>query len=118
MSEANCSPRSAGFTRRTRTANSTADETSACVSGSICTERTMASVGCGGGRRISCPSTLLISLFSHTAQVYGRNTEGRGDAATVARPLDSADARGQLWKIGPANDRRRTVLDDLPTPTD
>jgi hypothetical protein len=28
------------------------------------------------------------------------------------------DARGQLRNIGPAYDRRRTVLDDLPTPTD
>lgn len=50
----------------------------------------MPSVGCGGGRRASCPSTLLISLFSHSAQVYGRNTEGRGGVATVAKPLDSA----------------------------
>jgi hypothetical protein len=23
-----------------------------------------------------------------------------------------------MWNIGPAHDRRRTVLDDLPTPTD
>jgi hypothetical protein len=28
------------------------------------------------------------------------------------------DARGQLWNIGPAHDHWRTVLDDLPTPTD
>ena len=28
------------------------------------------------------------------------------------------DACGQLWDIDPAHDRRRTVLDDLPTPTD
>jgi len=59
-----------------------ADEMSASVSGSICSERTMPSVGCGGRRRASCPSTLLISLFSHSAQVYGRNTEGRGSADT------------------------------------
>jgi len=30
----------------------------------------------------------------------------------------AADARGQLWNTGPAHDRRRTVLDDVPTPTD
>src|ERR1700751_3180119 len=79
MSKANCSPRSPGFTRRTRTANSTADETSSSVSGPICTERTMPSVGCGGGRRASCLSTLLVSLFSHSAQVYGWKTEGGRD---------------------------------------
>jgi hypothetical protein len=30
----------------------------------------------------------------------------------------TADTCRQLWNIGPAHDRRRTVLDDLPTPTD
>ena len=29
----------------------------------------------------------------------------------------TADTCRQLWNIGPAHDRRRTVLDDLPTPT-
>src|SRR6185437_6787488 len=118
MSEANCSPRSPGFTRRTRTANSTADETSASVSSSICTERTMPSVGCGGGRRASRPSTLLISLFSHSAQVYGRNTEDRGAPPLLPSRRTAPDARGQLGNIGPAYDRRRTVVDDVPAPTD
>jgi hypothetical protein len=30
----------------------------------------------------------------------------------------AADARGQSWNVSPAHDRRRTVLDGLPTPTD
>ena len=28
------------------------------------------------------------------------------------------DSGGQLWKVGPAHGQRRTVVDDLPTPTD
>jgi hypothetical protein len=68
-------------------ANSTADEMSAGVSGSICTERTMPSVGCGGGRRASCPSTLLISLVSHSAQCMAgiRKADGRRHAYGAAK---------------------------------
>ena len=30
----------------------------------------------------------------------------------------AADARGQPWNINPAHGPQRTVLDDVPTPTD
>jgi hypothetical protein len=36
-------------------------------------------------------------------------------AVTVHRPFDRCR---QIWNIGRAHDRRRTVLDDVPTPTD
>ena len=60
---------------------------STVVSGSICTERTMPSAGCGGRPRASRPGTLLISLFSHTAQCTdecGRPT-GAGTPAVLPR---------------------------------
>ena len=39
-------------------------------------------------------------------------------ASTVAKPLDKERPCGQLWDVRPAHRPQRTVLDDLPTPTD
>src|ERR1700720_2566799 len=113
MSEANCSPRSPGFTRRTRTANSTADETSASVSGSICTERTMPSVGCDGGRRASRPSTLLISLFSHSEQCTDGilKAEGRRHAYGAAKVGISQLSHGRGGRYGTAASMPDTLQD-------
>jgi hypothetical protein len=67
--DANCSPRSPSLTRRTRAASSTADATSAVLSGSIRT------APCGGPparfgarRRAIVSIARAITPFSHTAQ--------------------------------------------------
>src|SRR5690348_330319 len=39
-------------------------------------------------------------------------------ANTAAKPLDNACPGGRLWNVGPAHGPQRTVLDDVPTPTD
>jgi hypothetical protein len=83
------------------------------VSGSICTECAMPSVGCGGGRWALCPSTLLTSLFSHSAQCTDgiRKAEGRRHAYGAAKVGISRLSHGLGGRYGTAASMPDTLQD-------
>ena len=81
MSDANCSPRSPGFTRRTRLTSSTAEATSPIPSGSIRTGPSGVPPANFEGRRTRASLAWAIRPLSHTAQcmdkIFGQRAGGQ-----------------------------------------
>src|SRR5262249_25531793 len=73
--------------------------------------RRVTAVACGRGRQ--------VGPGPETTQTAGNLCCSAATAANTApKPLDNACPGGQLWNVGPAHRPQRTVLDDLPKPTD
>jgi hypothetical protein len=68
------------------------------------------------------PTTLVQLELIRTAAIRAANAVGLLCGPHPCRLLPSRQIRtdrcGQIWNIDPAHDRRRTVLDDVPTPTE
>src|SRR5260370_28945069 len=86
MSDANCSPRSPGSTRRTRATSSTADATSPIFSDSIRPAPSGIPPASFGGRRRAIVSIAwAITPFSHTAQCIAVAVHYRAEVAALQR---------------------------------